>query len=250
MIQPGRTIVAADDYTFNVFRESDNCLLTVLAEYEDGLERARLLALMGLENDSPLPQQLVDRGLLLRTDVAAQNGSDATVRMVRLTIPPESAEDALKECACTAKQAAVVRLLCEAGEASVKETCYFAGVTTAVLQALVKKELAQVYEREVLRSPHTNGGERPPISSAVLNDEQQAVYDGLFSQYRRNEGGAALLFGVTGSGKTQVYMNLIDRVLEDGKQYRIDLVQAVTEVYPPSVDLTLARIEQKFEVPE
>lgn len=39
-------------------------------------------------------------------------------------------------------------------------------------------------------------------------------------------------------------------VLEDGKQYRIDLVQAVTEVYPPSVDLTLARIEQKFEVPE
>ena len=32
MIQPGRTIIAADDYTFNVFRESDNCLLTVLAE--------------------------------------------------------------------------------------------------------------------------------------------------------------------------------------------------------------------------
>ena len=32
MIQSGRTIVAADDYTFNVFRESDNCLLTILAE--------------------------------------------------------------------------------------------------------------------------------------------------------------------------------------------------------------------------
>lgn len=32
MVQPGRTIIAADDYTFNVFRESDNCLLTVLAE--------------------------------------------------------------------------------------------------------------------------------------------------------------------------------------------------------------------------
>ncbi|MGN0633378.1 MAG: hypothetical protein ACI4JW_05870 [Oscillospiraceae bacterium] len=32
MIQPGRTIIAADNYTFNVFRESDNCLLTVLSE--------------------------------------------------------------------------------------------------------------------------------------------------------------------------------------------------------------------------
>ncbi len=209
------TVDALDDPSLSV---EEKRLLTALAGYEDGLERARLLALMGLESDSPLPQQLVDRGYLLRTDVAAQNGSDATVRMVRLTIPPESAEEALKQCACTQKQAAVVRLLCEAGEASVKETCYFAGVTTAVLQALIKKELAQVYEREVLRSPHANGSERPPISSAALNDEQQAVYDGLLSQYRRNTGGAALLFGVTGSGKTQVYMNLIDRVLEDGKQ--------------------------------
>lgn len=32
MIQPGRTIIAADEYTYNVFRESDNCLLTILAE--------------------------------------------------------------------------------------------------------------------------------------------------------------------------------------------------------------------------
>lgn len=32
MVQSGRTVIAADDYTFNVFRESDNCLLTILAE--------------------------------------------------------------------------------------------------------------------------------------------------------------------------------------------------------------------------
>lgn len=37
-------------------------------------------------------------------------------------------------------------------------------------------------------------------------------------------------------------------ITEDGEQYRIDLVQVVTDVYPPSVDLTLARITQKYEV--
>ena len=37
-------------------------------------------------------------------------------------------------------------------------------------------------------------------------------------------------------------------ITEDGEQYRIDLVQTVTDVYPPSMDLTLARIEQKYEV--
>ncbi len=220
-------------------------LLSTLASYEDGLERGRLLSLMGLESDSPLPQQLVDRGYLLRTDVAAQNGSDATVRMARLTFPPETAEDVLKQTACTPKQTAVVRLLCEAGEASVKEVCYFAGVTTAVLQTLVKKELVAIYDREQLRSPHT-ADERPPIRSAVLNDEQQAIYDGLLSQYRRGEGGAALLFGVTGSGKTQVYMNLIDRVLEDGKQVLV-LVPEIS-LTPQVLDLFLRRYGTRVAV--
>ena len=37
-------------------------------------------------------------------------------------------------------------------------------------------------------------------------------------------------------------------ITEDGRQYRIDLVQSVPNVWPESVDLTLARIDQKFEV--
>lgn len=38
-------------------------------------------------------------------------------------------------------------------------------------------------------------------------------------------------------------------VTEDGEQYGIELVQQVQDVYPPSIDLTLVRIEQKYEVP-
>lgn len=39
-------------------------------------------------------------------------------------------------------------------------------------------------------------------------------------------------------------------VTESGKQYGIDLVQAVTDVYPASQDITLTKIEQKYEVPD
>lgn len=39
-------------------------------------------------------------------------------------------------------------------------------------------------------------------------------------------------------------------VTEDGRQFRIDMVQNVTDVYPASLDITLAKIEQEFEVPE
>lgn len=38
-------------------------------------------------------------------------------------------------------------------------------------------------------------------------------------------------------------------VTEDGVQYGIELVQQVQDVYPPSMDLTLVRIDQKYEVP-
>lgn len=38
-------------------------------------------------------------------------------------------------------------------------------------------------------------------------------------------------------------------VTEDGRQYRVDLVQIVTDVFPASMDLTLSRIDQKYEVP-
>lgn len=193
-------------------------LLTALAEYPDGLERGKLLALLGLEADSALPRRLTDRGFLIRTDAAAQNGSDASVRMARLTVPPEDAEEAIRLYACTAKQSAVVRLLAEVGDASVKETCYFAGVTPAVLTALVKKGLLEFYDREVLRRPYEADDALPPLRPALLSDEQQQVYEGLVREYEKPGPAAALLFGVTGSGKTQVYMNLIDRVLADGKQ--------------------------------
>lgn len=38
-------------------------------------------------------------------------------------------------------------------------------------------------------------------------------------------------------------------ITEDGRQYRVDLVQSVMDVWPESVDITLAKIEQEFEVP-
>ncbi len=213
-----RTASDLQDLDDSVLSVEEKRLLTALSEYEDGLERGRLLALIGLESDSPLPQQLVDRGYLLRTDIAAQNGSDATVRMVRLACPFEELEESLQQRGYTQKQTAVLKLLAEVGEASVKELCYFAGVTVAVVQALVKKGIVTVYEREVLRSPCKGESTCPPLHSSVLNAEQEAVYDGLLGEYQKAEGAAALLFGVTGSGKTQVYMNLIDRVLQDGRQ--------------------------------
>ena len=51
----------------------------------------------------------------------------------------------------------------------------------------------------------------------MLNEEQQACFEGLASQMAQEEPGTALLYGVTGSGKTSVYIRLIQTCLEKGK---------------------------------
>ena len=83
------------------------------------------------------------------------------------------------------------------------------------LRALVKKGLVAVERREVFRRvrPEAVETEPPP----VLNGEQQAAFEQLDALCRSPEPAAALLYGVTGSGKTQVYIRLIQSALEQGK---------------------------------
>ncbi len=181
-----------------------------------GVEQETLLKKLGLNPDAPGLLRLLEWGTVQRSEDAFRQVGDASIRMARLALEGEALDEALS--VCTDKQKAVVRLLRDVGCASVKELCYFASVTTAVVAALVKKGVVEYYENEVLRSPYKQAEELPAIVSAVLSGEQQAAYDALLSRYREGKPACALLHGITGSGKTQVYMNLIDQVLEDGRQ--------------------------------
>ena len=172
------------------------------------VERSRLLDALSLGADSKVPDALVNRGLLERTDDAVRRMGDATVRMVRL------AEDA-DIGRLTPKQKAVVDLVSEVGAATVKEVCYFAGVTQAVITALAKKGVLDCYDSVVYR---TGGATRPADDTKiVLADEQQQAFDGLKQLYESGEGAAALLYGVTGSGKTQVFLKLVDEAVASGR---------------------------------
>ena len=161
-------------------------------------------------------QELTKRGYLKQLTQLQRRTGDKTERIVSLAVSVEEALDyAARKQRSAAMQAAVLRLLAGMPEACAKEICYFTGATNATLNRLEKLGYVKFQDEEVFRRPeiqvHT---EARPIE---LNPEQQKVYDGLLQQAAQPEPGCALLYGVTGSGKTAVYLRLIQKMLEQGK---------------------------------
>ena len=147
---------------------------------------------------------------------AARKIGDKTRRMVSLAV---SAEDALAMTEAKRRSAParyeVVRLLAATGRASAADVCYFTGASARTLKAMEKAGLLAFSEEEELRVPQAT--EVEPGAPIVLNGEQQAAYDGILSLMDSGKPEAALLHGVTGSGKTQVYLRLVQEALDRGK---------------------------------
>ena len=152
---------------------------------------------------------MVSKGILLRNVDAQRRTGDATVKMVRL----KAEDDFSVYGKLTAKQKDVIKVLMDVGIASVKEICYFTGYTNAVISALESKGIVEIFDSEVYRSPYSDIDD-PEHKEIVLSDEQNIAYKGLLSLYNDDSAKGALLYGVTGSGKTQVYLKLIDEALK------------------------------------
>ena len=141
---------------------------------------------------------------------------DKSEKIATLAQPPEETMAyAASRPKSAAMQRQVLELLCSVGSAAVKDVCYFTGASAATVNRLEKLGYLTLSQRPVLRCREI----RPAKLSGplVLNEEQQACFEGLASQMAQEEPGTALLYGVTGSGKTSVYIRLIQTCLEKGK---------------------------------
>ena len=112
-------------------------------------------------------------------------------------------------------QRQVLELLCSVGSAAVKDLCYFTGASTATVNRLEEKGYLTLTERPVLRCREIRPAQLD--GPLVLNSEQQKCFEGLSAQMGAEAPGVALLYGVTGSGKTSVYIRLIQTCLARGK---------------------------------
>ena len=161
--------------------------------------------------------QALRKRRLLRADASlTQKASEKTIKVAALAVSAEEAEQfAAKKQFSAPLQAALLRLLCTVGAGPCRELCELTGASMQTVSRLAKLGLIETYEQEQLRSPKRE--DVPPAGLLTLNAEQQIAFDGLNRQMTQEKPGAALLYGVTGSGKTSVYLALIRSALDAGR---------------------------------
>ena len=166
-------------------------------------------------------KKLLAAGLIVK-DIALRQSEEKTENYLSLLIDRARADAILKGTDATvrlrsATHMAILRHLAESDLEEIKESevCEQCGANGAQISAMCEKGLLRRIRKAIDRSilPIGKGEER----ALVLNDEQQAAFETLRGLCDDPAARAALLYGVTGSGKTSVMMKTIDHVLSLGK---------------------------------
>lgn len=116
------------------------------------------------------------------------------------------------------KQKQVVSFFLEhPGEIALKELCEQLGVTQAPVKALVQKGVLMETDIEMYRNPYDDAAFQQ-TSALPLTEEQGQAIAPILQTIEEKKHEVFLMYGVTGSGKTEVYLQSIDRVLKEGKE--------------------------------
>lgn len=198
-----------------------------------------------LPPDCTLAEELVRKRILVHNDNAIQRVGDATIRMARLCITvDECGENGFK---LSPKQKTVVKFLEENGTASVKEIVYYTGVTVAVITTLNKKGILELFENEYYRMPVSNAEFKPINKEISLTEKQEKAFRNMWEQYLTGKASVSLLYGVTGSGKTQVFLKLIDEVIRKDNCGVIVMVPEIA-LTPQTMKIFQSRYGKKVAV--
>ena len=168
------------------------------------------------ENVTATLRELCRRGILSVQTSAKQRVGDKLVKRVSLALSPEEALSIVEPKKRSAPlRYEVVRLLSAIGSALSSDICYFTGASMQTLRGLEKSGLVTIEQEEAFRVPKS---EQIGDASLVLTTEQCGVYDDIVKNLDVDQPTCTLLYGVTGSGKTAVYIELLKETVRRGKR--------------------------------
>ncbi|ANB57953.1 primosomal protein N' [Anoxybacillus sp. B7M1] len=190
-----------------------------------------------LENTNVLSrlQKDVQNGYLEVIYHLKDKAAKKTIKYVAFSVPEEQRKKAIESLPANAvKQKQLLELLLFNEHLPLKEVLERSGASHASVKTLIQKGIICEYEVEAYRDPygqHHFAATQP----LMLTEEQQQALEPIVNSIKENEHQVFLLYGVTGSGKTEVYMQAIEAVLKQGKE---------AIVLVPEISLTPQMVER------
>lgn len=192
---------------------------------------------------------LIGRGRLSEFQQIKDKLQKKTMKAVELVVSSEEAHVALASFPAKAqRQKEVLQYIVEMEDflpISQKDLLQTLGVTAGTVKALADKGLITLEDVEVFRDPY-RGRHFTPSAPLALTPEQQAVYRSIVRKLDERKHGAFLLHGVTGSGKTEIYLQTIQRCMDQERQ-AIVLVPEIS-LTPQMVERFKARFGDRVAV--
>lgn len=197
-----------------VLTEPEQNLMRLVQQANTQRERDALLRPDGSAEKLAVLEALVEKGCLVSAAEGKRAVNDSNRRMVRLSDAFLANETDFRP---TEKQQLAVAVLREHETLTVKECAYLAGVSEGIVNNLVKNGIAVRVEVPHLRVPRDAVVTISP-DDTILSPQQQAAFDAVAQSMQTHSAAAYLLYGVTGSGKTAVFEQLIALALRQGRQ--------------------------------
>ena len=143
-------------------------------------------------------------------------------------------------------QRIIIEYLRKIGSADIELLRATPGVSYANISALRDKGIIKIVESESIRNPYAEYARIRNNSPIELSPHQQIAYQTIEDELMKDSARAALLFGVTGSGKTKVIMKAIDKTLAEGR----NVIMLVPEIAltPQTVNIFCTRYGEKVAV--
>ena len=214
----------------------------ILKALQDAGGAMRYQELCGLfsNNISVKIHDMIKDGVLRREFTTDAKVKCKTVKAVRLKVEDDEAKYLIE--AFSEKKplwSEIIEILLMNKYVSVADIKAFTNSSGSAVSTLKNKNIVEVFDLEVYRLPKNRYGRKEEIPE--LNEEQTIAVSKINDGISDNQYHGFLLFGVTGSGKTEVFMRAIEKALEEGKQ-AIVLVPEIS-LTPQTVN----RFTQRFK---
>ena len=204
----------------------DEFLVYQALQQQSSLKVQDIIAILNKKNIVPVLQKLIDKNILVLEEEIQESYKPKLVRYLRLH-PKYESNTGLSELIETLKNANKQREIVmsyfqlsasektrgEAKPITVKKLIEVANSSSAVVKALIEKE---IFEEYFIQEDRVNFAGKAQENALLLSQAQQTAFNGIKDSFTQKE--VCLLHGVTSSGKTEIYIKLIEEYLVTGKQ--------------------------------